>query len=340
LAVRSPQAEQLQSKQDATSLAATLGERRTAMKHVIVGLGEVLWDLFPEGKRMGGAPANFAYITSLLGNRGIAASRVGQDDLGQEVMDRLTDLGLEATFLQQDADRPTGTVRVKVDEQGQPCFEISQSVAWDFLEWTPQWNALALQADAVCFGSLAQRSPQSRTTIRSFLQATRPQCLRVFDVNLRQNFYSIEVLSASMQAASIVKLNHEELPKIMRLLVSDEVFAGAGSEEFAARRLADLYRLQLVCVTRGNHGSLLVRGKVCDAHPGFRVKVADTVGAGDAFTAALVTEYLRGASLAEMNETANQIGAWVASESGATPVPGPGGIERRLAHIHQHRAFG
>jgi fructokinase len=310
------------------------------MRHVIVGLGEMLWDLFPEGRQMGGAPANFAYITSLLGNRGIAASRLGQDDLGREAMDRLADLGLETTFLQQDTEHPTGTVRVKVDELGQPCFEISQSVAWDYLEWTPQWRALALLADAVCFGSLAQRSPQSQATIQGFLQATRPQCLRVFDVNLRQNFYNAGVLSASMNAASIVKLNHEELPKIMRLLASGEILSGAGFEESAARRLIDLYQLQLVCVTRGNHGSLLVRGKVSDAHPGFRVKVADTVGAGDAFTAALVREYLRGASLAEMNETANQIGAWVASESGATPVPGPGGIERKLAHIHQHRAFG
>jgi fructokinase len=310
------------------------------MKHMIIGLGEMLWDLFPEGRQMGGAPANFAYITSLLGNRGIAASRLGQDDLGREAMNRLTDLGLETTFLQEDAEHPTGTVRVKVDEHGQPCFEISQSVAWDYLEWTPQWESLAAQADAVCFGSLAQRSPRSQATIQNFLQATRPQCLRVFDVNLRQKFYSAEIISASMKAASIVKLNHEELPKIMRLLASSETFAGAGSEESSARRLLDLYQLQLVCVTRGDHGSLLVRGKVCDAHPGFRVKVADTVGAGDAFTAALVHEYLRGASLAEMNETANQIGAWVASESGATPVPGPGGIERRLAHIHRHRAFG
>lgn len=310
------------------------------MKHLIVGLGEMLWDLFPDGRQMGGAPANFAYITSLLGNRGIAASRLGQDDLGHEAMNRLTDLGLETTFLQEDTEHPTGTVRVTVDKQGQPCFEISQSVAWDYLEWTPQWESLAAQADAVCFGSLAQRSPQSQATIQNFLQATRPQCLRVFDVNLRQDFYSAEILSASMKVASIVKLNHEELPKIMRLLASGETFSGAGSEESSAWRLLDLYHLQLVCVTRGNHGSLLVRGKVCDAHPGFRVKVADTVGAGDAFTAALVHEYLRGASLAEMNETANQIGAWVASESGATPVPGPGGIERRLAHIHRHRAFG
>jgi fructokinase len=315
------------------------GKRVIAMKHTVVGLGEILWDMFPAGRQMGGAPANFAYITSLLGNRGIAASRLGHDDLGREAMDRLKELGLETTFLQSDAQHPTGTVSVKVDENGQPGFEISPAVAWDFLEWTPQWEELAAQADAVCFGSLAQRSPQSQTTIHNFLQATRPQCLRVFDVNLRQNFYSAGTLSESMKLASIVKLNHEELPKIMKLLAVDEK-RKSGSEESSARHLIDRYQLQLVCVTRGNQGSLLVSAKVCDAHPGFRVKVADTVGAGDAFTAALVREYLRGVSLAETNETANHVGAWVASENGATPTPGPGGIERMLAHIHQHRAFG
>jgi fructokinase len=310
------------------------------MTHTIVGLGEILWDLFPASRQMGGAPANFAYITSLLGNRGIAASRLGNDDLGREAIDRVRELGLEVEFLQQDTGHPTGTVHVKVDGNGQPCFEILQSVAWDYLEWTVQWQNLAAQADAVCFGSLAQRAPQSRATIQSFVRATRLDCLRIFDVNLRQHFYDADVLGESMKLASIVKVNHEELPKIMRLLVLGDKFRQDESEEQSARRLLDLYRLQLVCVTRGNRGSLLVSGKVCDAHPGFQVTVADTVGAGDAFTAALVSEYLRGASLAEMNETANHVGAWVASEAGATPGPGPGGIERRLAHIHRHRAFG
>jgi len=309
------------------------------MTHTIVGLGEILWDLFPAGRQMGGAPANFAYITSLLGNRGIAASRLGYDDLGRAAIDRVRELGLDVAFLQRDPQHPTGTVHVKVDENGQPCFEILQSVAWDYLEWTVQWQTLAAQADAVCFGSLAQRAPQSHATIQSFVQATRPECLRVFDVNLRQNFYDATVLDESMKVASIVKLNHEELPKIMRLLADDKFREGV-SQEQSARHLLDLYHLRLVCVTRGNRGSLLVSGKVCDAHPGFQVKVADTVGAGDAFTAALVSEYLRGATLAEMNETANHVGAWVASEAGATPAPGPGGIERRLAHIHRHRAFG
>jgi len=303
------------------------------MKHTIVGLGEILWDLFPAGRQLGGAPANFAYITSLLGNRGITASRLGQDDLGRAATVRLKELGLDTMFLQKDPQHPTGTVRVEVDPKGQPCFEISQSVAWDFLEWTPQWQEVAAEADAVCFGSLAQRSPQSQSTIRSCLRATRPQCLRVFDVNLRQKFFDAAVLDESMKMASIVKLNHEELPKIMRLLQGDGELREHESQESSARHLLDLYQLRLVCVTRGNEGSLLMTSTERSVHAGFRVKVADTVGAGDAFTAALVCEYLRGASLAQMNEAANHVGAWVASQNGATPAPGPEGIEQSLKQI-------
>jgi fructokinase len=297
-------------------------------KYTIVGLGELLWDLFPSGKKLGGAPANFAYIASLLGDYGIPASRLGRDLLGEEALLRLTELGLPASFIQEDADHPTGTVEVHVDDRGQPRFDIAEGVAWDFLEWTPQWQVLAEQADAVCFGSLAQRSPRSRSTIRAFLRATRRDAVRVFDVNLRQNFYSAEVLSESMKLATIVKLNHEELPKISHML-------GLNLEdaEAAARLLIARYNLKLICVTRGDAGSMLVTAAESHSHPGVRVKVADTVGAGDAFTAALVHEYLCGASLENMNEISNRMGAWVASEVGATPVLKPGGLEKTLAGI-------
>lgn len=301
-----------------------------AKKYMIVGLGEILWDLFPAGRQMGGAPANFAYISTLLGNRGVAASRLGQDDLGRAALERMQQLGIETAFLQQDVLHPTGTVYVTVDAAGQPGFEIAESVAWDFLEWTSQWRELAASADAVCFGSLAQRSPQSRSTIQNFLNATQPDCLRVFDVNLRQNFYSPAILSESLKLATIVKMNHEELPKITRLLDLDQK-AGTSSDEAAARVLLEAYGLRLICVTRGCDGSILIDPNTLDVHSGFQVKVADTVGAGDAFTAALVNQCLNGASLAQMNEVANHIGAWVASENGATPAPGPGGIESILA---------
>ena len=297
-------------------------------RHIVVGVGELLWDLLPAGKQLGGAPANFAYITSLLGDEGIPASRLGQDALGEEAILRLRELGLPTAFIQQDVDHPTGTTQVEVDAAGQPRFEISESVAWDFLEWTPQWQRLAQQADAVCFGSLAQRSEPSRAAILKFVRASRPNAVRTFDVNLRQNFYTAEVLAESMRLATIVKLNHEELPKIMRLFELED----RGAED-SARSLLSVYDLQLVCVTRGDRGSLLVSASERNEHPGFPVKIADTVGAGDAFTAAVVHGYLRRTPLLQINEYANRVGAWVASQSGATPAPKAGGLAQALAGI-------
>jgi len=304
------------------------GDSMLSKNHIVVGLGELLWDLLPAGKQLGGAPANFAYITSLLGDDGIPASRLGQDARGAEAIRRLGELALPTEFIQRDADHPTGTVKVEVDSSGQPRFEISKAVAWDFLDWTPQWQKLAQQADAVCFGSLAQRSERSRSTIRSFLLASRPSAARVFDVNFRQHFYTAQVFAESMKLATVVKLNHEELPRIMRLFELEH-----RSEEDSARRLLSLYELKLVCLTRGDGGSILVSADETNEHPGFKVKVADTVGAGDAFTAALVHGYLRGTALMQINETANRVGAWVASQSGATPVSKPGGLAQTLAEI-------
>jgi fructokinase len=299
----------------------------TGGKHTIVGLGELLWDLLPAGKQLGGAPANFAYITNLLGNKGVPASRVGNDSLGDAALQRLTQLGVSTEFVQRDALHPTGSVNVEID-RGQPRFEILQSVAWDFLDWSQPWQQLATEADAVCFGSLAQRSTQSQSTIRSFLNATRPRAVRVFDVNLRQNFYSRQVLAESMRLATIVKLNHEELPKIMHLF---EI--ASHGEMDSAQRLLSMHGLKLVCITRGDGGSLLISANECSEHAGIKVKVADTVGAGDAFTAAMVHGYLRGSSLKQINESANRVGAWVASQPGAMPVPKVAGLPQTLAEI-------
>jgi fructokinase len=286
-------------------------------KYCIVGLGEILWDLFPAGKQLGGAPANFAYCSSLLGDKGIAASRVGRDDFGKEALRKLAGLGLETSIIQVDDVHPTGTVNVRVDGNGEPTFEITDRVAWDFLAWEQSWQCLANEADAVCFGSLAQRAPRSCETIRAFLAAVRPGTARVFDVNLRQSFYSEEVLSQSIHLADILKLNHEELPRVANILG----FPEANSEESCARQFVDRYSLKLVCVTRGARGSLLVGRNGTDEHAGFQVAVVDTVGSGDAFTAALVHHFLRGSSLATMNKAANRMGAWVASSAGATPPP-------------------
>ncbi|HEV2114485.1 MAG TPA: carbohydrate kinase, partial [Terriglobales bacterium] len=294
--------------------------------YTIVGLGELLWDLLPDGRQLGGAPANFAYFTNLLGDRGVVASRVGDDDLGHAAAGRLRELGSSPEHLQFDSSHPTGTVQVRLDAAGQPEFEIARPVAWDFLQWTPAWKLLAEEADAVCFGSLAQRSPVSRETILQFVRSTRRQALRVFDVNLRAPFYSAEVLAASLALADIVKLNNDELPVVARLLGIP--FTG---ERAAAEALLRAYKASLVCVTRGNCGSLLMSRQAAAEHPGYRVEVADTVGAGDAFTATLVHHCLRGASLEEMNEAANRVGAWVASQVGATPVPQNGDLQLALA---------
>jgi fructokinase len=313
-----------------------------AMKKKVVGLGEVLWDLMPERTCLGGAPANFAYITTLLGEEGIVASRVGTDARGVEARRLMQELGLKIEHVQTDLEYATGAVRVELDGKGIARFEIAHPVAWDFLEWSANWQKLAEEADAVCFGSLAQRSEASRETIREFLRAASPGAVKVFDVNLRQAFYSQEILAESMRLADIVKLNDEEVPKVMSLggFLGDSAHSFSHEDELAAaRQLIGAYDLQLVCVTRGGRGSLLVlRTGDASEHPGFRVQVADTVGAGDAFTAGLVCEYLRGvglgrANLDKMNEVANRVGAWVASEVGAMPVPKGGALAALLAEI-------
>ena len=283
-------------------------------RFTVVGLGELLWDLFPGGKQLGGAPANFAYMTSLLGDEGLVASRVGTDALGRSAARRLQRLGLKSSYLQLDTSHPTGTVKVEVDSAGQPTFEFAESVAWDFLQWTTEWHDLAEQADAICFGSLAQRCPRSRATVRAFLDAVPRRAVRVFDVNLRQAFYSAETLDESLRLTDIVKMNQDELPEVVKLLAHP-----SGDEETSAKWLRSAYKLKLVCVTRGAMGSLLVSEKEKIRHQGCKVRVADTVGSGDAFTAALVYHYLRQGSLATLSEAANRMGAWVASQTGATP---------------------
>ena len=287
-----------------------------AKPFTVVGLGELLWDMLPEGKQLGGAPANFAYMTNLLGDAGVVASRVGDDDLGRAATKRLEHLRLPTSAVQLDPVHPTGAVKVDVDPSGQPTFDIAQDVAWDFFEWTPAWRSLAESANAVCFGSLAQRSPQSHETIRAFLNTVRPGTTRVFDVNLRQSFYSAQVLEESSQLADIIKVNHDELPVVAKVLGLPFIY----DEIRAAQWLRAKYNSKLVCITRGAKGSLVVSETESSEHPGYRVHVADTVGAGDAFTAALVYHFLRHASVSTLNEAANRMGAWVASQTGATPA--------------------
>lgn len=287
----------------------------TKREYIIVGLGELLWDIFLEGKCFGGAPANFAYHISALGHKGIIASRIGKDRLGKEIIDVIAALGLMMEYIQIDPNHPTGTVDVRIDSNGHPKYTITENVAWDFFEFDEKWKILAEKADAVCFGSLAQRSSESGTTIIEFLRDTGKEAVRIFDINLRQNFYSPEIITQSLEISSILKLNDEELPILIDLLG----YQKKESEEELCRLLIEKYGLDLVCLTKGENGSLLVNERETVKHPGRKVTVIDTVGAGDAFTAALAIQYLKGSSLERISEAANKLGSWVASQAGATP---------------------
>lgn len=282
----------------------------------IVGLGELLWDCLPEGRKLGGAPANFAYHASILGNKGITATRVGTDELGREAMDILQHAGLDTSYIQQDSTHPTGTVDVTVDEKGHANYLFASDTAWDYMDLSPDWKALAQTMDAVCFGSLAQRGNISRATVLSFLELAPPTTLRVFDVNLRQNFYSSEILETSLHYCDMLKLNEQELPVLAKLLNIPWK-----DEKDALERIRHRYKLTLVCYTRSDRGSYFVSATECCDHPGYRVDVADTIGAGDAFTAAAVHHYLLKKPLAEIAEAASRRGAWVATQAGAMPDP-------------------
>ena len=294
-------------------------------RFVVVGIGELLWDRFPDGRReLGGAVANLAYHATQLGDRGVLASRVGCDAAGDDLAARLGELGVDCSYLQRDAAHPTGTVDVEL-AAGHPSYTIHQQVAFDFPVLDRRWQQLAARTDAVTFGTLAQRTPAAAGVIARFVAACPPGCVRLLDVNLRQQFWSAALLERSLRAATALKLNDEELPAV----AAAAGVAGATAHAIL-RRLVERYGLRLACLTRGAHGSLLVAGGGRDAaeHPGTRVAVADTVGAGDAFAAAVLYHLLRGSSLRRMAAAANDYAAFVATRRGATP-PLPAPVLRR-----------
>jgi len=282
----------------------------------IVGLGEILWDIFPEGKKLGGAPANFAYYVKSLGQNGIIASRVGSDPPGKEILDYIEDLGLDGTYIQSDPIYPTGTVDVTLDGTGQPDYIINKKVAWDHLESDNSLKELAPVTDAVCFGTLAQRSLQSKNTIAEFLKRTGNDTIKIFDINLRQNFYSGEMIRQSLEYATILKLNNHEL----KILKDMPGHSNNDSEINLCKKIIKEYDLELLCLTKGDMGSLILSKNEYFIHRGYKVEVADTVGAGDAFTAAMAVQYLKGKTLEEISNAANKLGSWVSSQRGATPV--------------------
>jgi fructokinase len=290
-------------------------------QHLILGIGELLWDILPDGPRLGGAPANFAVMTGRLGDHACILSRIGRDDLGRQAIDRLNPMPVDTCCLEVDTVHETGKVSVSF-ENGQPKYTIHQPAAWDFMELSDEWVKLAERADAICFGSLAQRSLKSRQTIQSLTAQTSDTCIRVFDVNLRAPFYSGEVIQESLELATVLKMSDEELPQILNLLgLPENGKPERGRLRQGAERLLNEFpSLTMVAITKGSHGSLLVDREDWSEHPGFPVKVADPVGAGDAFTAAMTHYLLRGADLVTLNEAGNRWGGWVASQSGAMPT--------------------
>jgi fructokinase len=256
-----------------------------------------------------------------LGNHAAILSRIGRDDPGRKAIDVLDPMPVDTSHLQVDPAHETGRVTVALKD-GQAEYTFHEHSAWDFLELSDEWVQLAERADAICFGSLAQRNLESRQTIQTLAAESSSSCVRIFDVNLRAPFYSSETLEESLELATIVKMNDEEAPQVLGLLglAADEGPAVQRQRAGAGRLLAEFPSLQMVAITRGGHGSLLVMRKEWNDHPGISARVADTIGAGDAFTAAMTHYYLRGASLPVLNEAGNRWGSWMASQAGAMPA--------------------
>ena len=273
----------------------------------------MLWDVFPGGNKLGGAPLNFSHHGAQLGAEAYPVSAVGADSDGEEIRQILASKNLPDLHVQTDAAHPTGRVNVTL-KAGKPTYEILRDVAWDNIRFTPALAELAARANAACFGSLAQRNSVSRHSIHAFLDAMRPESLRIFDINLRQDFFNREIVESSLRRANILKLSDEELP------VLAPMFDLVGDVPTQLRRLLALFDLRLVAYTRGGSGSLLLTANETSEHPGLPTEVIDTVGAGDSFTAALCTGLLQDLPLAEINSHANQVAAFVCSQAGATPT--------------------
>lgn len=281
---------------------------------IVVGIGEVLWDMLPQGSMLGGAPANFAYHINALGGQGCLISRVGGDLLGEQALEVMTIRGLETDYVDLDPEHSTGTVVVELDDKGTASYVFPPDVAWDFLEPGEASMDIALKSTAICFGTLAQRSPVSRRFIRAFLLAAPPDALRVFDVNLRGDFYSQKIIEESMELVNVLKVSDDELLILSRMLT----LKGDDREKLSA--LVGRYELRLAALTRGARGSLLVTADDWDDHPGSSVYVEDTIGAGDSFTAALTLGLLAGWDLESINERANVVAAAVCAQAGGMPT--------------------
>lgn len=282
------------------------------MKNTVVGIGELLWDVFPERKVLGGAPANFAYHVSQFGYNGCAISAVGQDLLGKEILSSLEEKRLN--YLVDGTEYPTGTVQVTLNEKGVPEYEICENVAWDHIPFTASTQKLAQEAQTVCFGSLAQRHTVSRETIRRFIAEMPEGSLKIFDINLRQHFYTPEVIHESLQLANMLKLNDDEVKIIAQFYESN-----CTDEQAFCQHILNDYNLNVLILTKGTDGSYVFTPQETSFLPTPRVHVADTVGAGDSFTAAFTVSYLHGNSITDAHQLAVEVSAYVCTQHGAMP---------------------
>lgn len=280
-------------------------------KHTVIGMGEVLWDLLPDGKILGGAPVNFAYHAMQLGAIGVAVSSVGNDDLGHEIMDSVNSKGVENCIAVNS--HPTGTVGVTLKD-GKPDYTIYENVAWDFIELTPEAIQMIQQADAICFGTLAQRSKVSHDAILKALKLVPQNCLKVYDINLRQKYYTKELISESLSVANVFKINDDEVELFKHL------FGMEGSETEVCLKIKETYSLEYLALTKGDQGSYLFHADEISFVETPKVVVQDTIGAGDSFTSAMVMGILNKEPLNQIHAKAVEISAFVCTQKGATPI--------------------
>jgi fructokinase len=282
-------------------------------KPIIAGFGEILWDLLPSGKQLGGAPANFAYHAGALGAEAFPVSSVGEDDHGREIMSLLKHKGISADFISVDPLHSTGSVTVNLDANGVPAYVIHENVAWDHIPFKDHIPILASRLDAVCYGSLAQRCETSRNTLRQLLDSLHSGCLKVFDINLRQHYYSEDILTETMLASDILKLNDGELT------VMADMMSLRGTEKEMLMQLMEKFSFRLIALTKGEKGSILMSQNDYSSQTALPVKIVDTVGAGDAFTAAMTMGYLKNFPLEQIHVQANRLAGFVCSQAGAMP---------------------
>ena len=281
---------------------------------LVIGIGELLWDVLPSGKQLGGAPFNFVYHAQKLGATCIGISAVGKDELGAEIIKTLSGKGLSTQYIQQN-EYPTSTVDVKLDEKGIPNYVIHENVAWDYIQYTKEIGELVANADIVCFGSLTQRNSVSQLSVKSILNMCKPACMKVFDVNLRQSYYSKKVIEESLGICTVLKLNEDELPVLCKLLRIE------GSNEIEKlKAIMNCYQIDTVAYTLGVNGSYIIASEATSFMETPKVEVRDTIGAGDALTAAMVIEIAKKQSLKDIHKKAIEISATVCTKNGAMPA--------------------